>query len=62
MGLEIGHDGLLTLFERLRLGLLKDLNLGLHQHHAAGQAGTTRYLRRSLEHLVLDKRRGVDYD
>jgi hypothetical protein len=50
-GVGNGHDGLLTLFERLRLGLLKDLKLGLHQHHAAGQAGTTRYLRRSLEHF-----------
>lgn len=45
-----GHDGLLTLLERLLLGLLKDLKLRLHQHHAPRQEGTTRYLRRSLEH------------
>lgn len=45
-----GHDGLLMLLERLRLGLLKDLKLRLHQHHALGRVGMTRYLRRSLEH------------
>lgn len=45
-----GHHVLLTLFERLRPGLLKDLKLRLHQQDASRQAATTRYLRGSLEH------------
>lgn len=56
------HDGLLTLLERLRLGLLKDLKLRLHQHHALGQVGTTGTYEGVLNMAMLDKRRGVDYD